>query len=103
MWLKYCGNSKPCRSSRGSLLPKLLSTLFWPRKPPFGNLHRRVKLKGSVALHRVGNVAVQVKRDPHRRVTESLRSDLRMHATGEQLSRVAVPQVMEPDAGHILH
>ena len=33
-------------------------TLFWPIQPAFGNLHRRVKLNGRLALHRVGDVAV---------------------------------------------
>ena len=32
----------------------------------FGDLHRQVKLEGRVALHRVGDVAVQVERDPNR-------------------------------------
>jgi hypothetical protein len=72
-------------------------------KTTFGTPHRQVKLKGRVLLHRLGHVAVQIKRNPNRRMPQPFRGDLRMHTAGEQLCRVAMSQIVEPDARHILH
>ena len=92
------------KGSRCSMLPNLLpKLLFLARKTTFGNLHRRVKLMGRLALHCVGHVAVQIQRNPDRRMPEPFRGDLRMHAACEQVCRVAMAEIMEPDARHILH
>src|SRR6266487_5225637 len=41
---------------------------------------------------------IQVERDADRRVSETLRGDLRMHAISQELGRVRVAQIMESDA-----
>jgi len=43
------------------MLPNLLlQLLFLVRESTFRNLHRGVKLRGSFALHRVGDVRIKV-------------------------------------------
>lgn len=43
-------------------------------------------------------MCVDLQRDPHVGVTEALRQHLHWHAIGERRGRVAVPQVMQPNA-----
>ena len=45
------------------------------------------------------HVAVEVERDANLAVAKALAGDLWMYARGQQVRRVCVPQIVEPDAG----
>jgi hypothetical protein len=50
-----------------------------------------------VGAHAVQNVAVPVQRERRARVAESAAHDLDVNAGGDQMRRVAMAQIMEPD------
>ena len=50
-------------------------------------------------LHRRGDVAVEVERDPDPAVAEALRDNLRVDALTEQERGSAVAEIVEADAG----
>ena len=60
-----------------------------------------VETDGGIFLHGLGHMAVKIKRGCHRRVSEPLLGDLGMDAGQQELRRVAVPEVMEPDAREV--
>src|SRR5580700_5860219 len=61
------------------------------------DLHRRIFLHGG------GHMRVEVKRGADGRVPEAFLGDLRVNAGEQELGRVAMPEIMEPDARHALH
>ena len=65
-------------------------------------LERRVHLRDRILLHARQHVAVQVERDADLAVTEPLAGDLHMDARGQHVRGVAVPQIVEADAGQAL-
>jgi hypothetical protein len=62
-----------------------------------GKAESRVEARGRIRLHRGIHVAVQVERDSDRRMPEPFRDDFDVHATAQELDRVGVPEVVEPN------
>ena len=58
----------------------------------------RLEDRGRLALHRRGDVRVEVKGDRDRRVAEHLGDDLRMDAAAEEQRRGGVAKIVEADA-----
>ena len=65
----------------------------------YDRLERVVNKRGGVRLHVWQHVAVEVERDANLAVAKALAGDLWMYARGQQVRRVCVPQIVEPDAG----
>ena len=73
----------------------------WSRRA--ASEERDAELRGSVVLHRLRRVLIQVGCDPGRRVPEPLRHDLQRHSLLEERRRRRVAQIMQadpPDLGH---
>ena len=82
------------------MLPDLLPNSLFMRR--YSRSKSAVELRGSILLHRLRDMGVQVECHPYRGVPKTLLRNFRMHASREKLGRVTVSQIVESDARHAL-
>lgn len=75
------------------MLPNVFQALV------YGSLQWFVNARDGVGLHSRQYVAVQIERDADLAVSQAFAGNLRVHAAGQHMRCVCVPQVVESNAG----
>jgi hypothetical protein len=81
------------------LLKLLLRFLGCQRQAPYSRAERQVEPRRRILLQGADDVGITVKRDGNRGVSEALLDHLRVDAFYQELSGVAVPQIMNRSRG----